>query len=136
DIVCHDNYFRFRPLHPDAVSCSIEPGHILTPIPPLCPLVHIHWGTVKEMDLSRQQVIVMGRDERKVTTLEYDQLVFCLGNCVDLHAVPGMAEHSLPIKTLGDAFHLRNHILSRLEEAEIEVEPPLQQKALTFVVVG
>ena len=135
-LICNENYFVFQPLLPEVVSCSIEPGHILNPIRHLCPLVHFHWGTVKEMNLSRREVIVIGRDERKVTTLEYDQLVFSLGNCVDLHTIPGMADHSLPIKTLGDAFHLRNHILSRLEEADIEVEAPLQQKALTFVVVG
>ena len=135
-LISNENYFVFQPLLPEVVSCSIEPGHILNPIRPLCPQVHFHWATVKEVDTARQHVILTGRDERKVTTLKYDHLVWSLGLTINRHMVPGMAEHSLSLKTLGDAFHLRNHILSQLEEADLETEESLQRKALTFVVVG
>jgi NADH dehydrogenase len=47
-----------------------------------------------------------------------------------------MNEHALPLKTLGDAFRLRNHVLSRLEEAEAANDHTIQQKALTFVTIG
>jgi NADH dehydrogenase FAD-containing subunit len=38
---------------------------------------------------------------------------------MNLATVPGMSDHALPLKTLWDAFHLRNHMLSRLEEADV-----------------
>ncbi|HSC56490.1 MAG TPA: FAD-dependent oxidoreductase, partial [Nitrospira sp.] len=40
------------------------------------------------------------------------------------------------LKTLGDAFQLRNHILSRLEEAEITDDEEVRRKLLTFVTIG
>ncbi len=33
---------------------------------------------------------------------------------------PGLAEHALPLKALGDAVALRNHVLRRLETAEAD----------------
>ena len=50
--------------------------------------------------------------------------------------IPGMAEHSLPIKTLGDAFHLRNQVLSRLEEADVDSDEAQRKRELTFVAIG
>ena len=135
-LVSNENYFVFQPLLPEVVSCSIEPGHILNPIRSLCPLVRFHWATVKEVDLAGRQVILTGRDERKVRRLPYDHLVWSLGLTMNRDTVPGVAEHSLPLKTLGDAFHLRNHILSQLEEADLDVEEAQQSKSLTFVVIG
>ena len=47
-----------------------------------------------------------------------------------------MAEHAFPFKTLGDAFFLRNHLISVLEEAEVETDPEEKKELLTFVVAG
>jgi len=47
-----------------------------------------------------------------------------------------MAEHSLPLKTLGDAFQLRNHVLRCFEEAELEDDDARRQKILTVVAIG
>jgi NADH dehydrogenase len=79
---------------------------------------------------------MIGSDERRTYTLHYDHLIWCLGLKMDLSQVPGMAAHGLPIKTLGDAFHLRNHVLRRFEQAELETDEQLREKALTFVAVG
>jgi NADH dehydrogenase len=34
--------------------------------------------------------------------------------------IPGMAEHAVPLKTIGDATHLRNLALRRLARIELE----------------
>ena len=47
-----------------------------------------------------------------------------------------MSEHAYPLKTLGDAFHLRNQILHRLEEADQETDEALRKKDLTLVTIG
>jgi NADH dehydrogenase len=43
----------------------------------------------------------------------YDHLVLAFGNRARLDLVPGMAEHALPLKTIGDALHIRNTVLRR-----------------------
>jgi NADH:ubiquinone reductase (H+-translocating) len=47
-----------------------------------------------------------------------------------------MAEHAIGVRTLGDAFYLRNRALDMLEEARIETDPARRSRLLTFVVVG
>lgn len=135
-LVSDENYFVFQPMLPEVVSCGLEPSHIINPIRQLCPGVSFHCAAMQHIDLTRREVTLTGADARKTHVLPFDHLVIALGQTMDLSRIPGMAEHSLPIKTLGDAFHLRNHVLSRLEEADIEDDPETRARLLTFVAVG
>ncbi len=135
-LVSSENYFLFQPLLPEVVACSIEPSHILNPIRHLCRNIHYRWGTVENIDLKAQQLTLAGTDAAKPQCLSYDHLILCLGQVVGSSTVPGMNEHALSLKTLGDAFQLRNHILSRLEEAEITDDEAARRKLLTFVTIG
>ena len=69
-------------------------------------------------------------------TVAYDELVVALGSITDFRSVPGMAEHAIGIRTLGDAFYLRNRALDVLEEARLETDPARRARLLTTVVVG
>ncbi len=135
-LVSDENYFVFQPLLPEVVACGIEPSHILNPIRQLCPAAQFHCAEVQGIDTQHRVVSLVGADKRRERTLRYDHLVLCMGLVMDVSRIPGMAEHSLPIKTLGDAFHLRNHVLSRLEEAEIETDEMERRRLLTVVAVG
>jgi NADH dehydrogenase len=135
-LVSSENYFLFQPLLPEVVACSIEPSHILNPIRHLCRNIHYRWGTVETIDLKAQQLTLVATDTAKPQLLTYDHLILCLGQVVGSSTVPGMNEHALSLKTLGDAFQLRNHILSRLEEAEITDDEAACRKLLTFVTIG
>jgi len=59
-----------------------------------------------------------------------------LGSVTDFRSVPGMAEHAIGVRTLGDAFYLRNRALDLLEEARLEPDPERRARLLTTVVVG
>lgn len=135
-LVSSENYFLFQPLLPEVVASSIEPSHILNPIRHLCRHVQYRWGTVETIDLQAQQLTLIGTESTKPQLLSYDHLVLCLGQVVGSSTVPGMNEHALSLKTLGDAFQLRNHILSRLEEAEITDDDAVRRTLLTFVTIG
>ncbi len=135
-LISTENYFVFQPLLPEVVACGLEPSHIINPVRMLCPHVHIHCATVLGIDLNNQTVSLEGQDARRLFSLPYDQLMVGLGLTMDLSRMPGMSEHSLPIKTLGDAFHLRNHVLSKLEEADLEDDEQARRSSLTFVAVG
>ena len=135
-LINDENFFVFQPLLPEVVSCGIEPGHILNPIRQLCPAVRFHRASVTQLDLDARTATILGSDERRVRTLPYDHLIWCLGLKLDLSRVQGMAEHSYPIKTLIDAFHLRNRVLGCLDEADLETDERLRRKLLTVVTVG
>ena len=135
-LVSSENYFLFQPLLPEVVACSIEPSHILNPIRHLCRDIQYRWGTVETIDLQTQRLTLLGTDAVKPQLLSYDHLILCLGQVIGSSTVPGMNDHALSLKTLGDAFQLRNHILSRLEEAEITDDDEVRRKLLTFVTIG
>ncbi len=68
--------------------------------------------------------------------MHYDYLVIALGNVTNFYGMPGMLENAIPFKTLADAMVLRNHVIRTLEEADVEEDPELRRKLLTFVVGG
>ena len=49
--------------------------------------------------------------------------------------IPG-SEHAFTFKTLADALLLRNHIIERFEQADVEPDPERKRKLLTFVIIG
>jgi NADH dehydrogenase FAD-containing subunit len=50
--------------------------------------------------------------------------------------IPGLAEHGIGFKNVGEAIYLRNHVLARLDAASSTDDPAVRQKALTFTFVG
>jgi NADH dehydrogenase len=49
--------------------------------------------------------------------------------------IPG-SEHAFTFKTLADALLLRNHVIERLERADVETDPERKRRMLTFVIIG
>ena len=47
-----------------------------------------------------------------------------------------MAAHGWPLKTMGDALVLRNHVIGLLEKAQVEPDPERRKQLLSVVVVG
>ena len=135
-IVCENNYFVFQPMLPEVASGGLEASHIINPIRRLCKNVTFHRAKVDNIDMKQKRVRIIGADFTRQQELEFDELVIGLGLSTDFSRVPGMAEHALPMKTLGDAFFLRNEMINKLEEASIEKDKLIQKKLLTFTVIG
>ena len=64
----------------------------------------------------------------------YERLVIALGSTARVLPIPGLAEHAITFKGLGDAIHLRNHVIRKLETAE--ADPTNAARYLSFVFVG
>ncbi|MDA1354221.1 MAG: FAD-dependent oxidoreductase [bacterium] len=135
-IVSENNYFVFQPMLPEVAAGSIEASHIVNPIRRLCKNVTFHRAKVDKIDTKAKIVTIVGDDIRKQHELHYDELVISLGLSTDMSRIPGMSEHALPMKTLGDAFFLRNEIINKLEMAAIEPDINEKRRLLTFVLVG
>ena len=50
--------------------------------------------------------------------------------------IPGLAEHGIAFKTIGEAIYLRNHVMTKLDQAASTLDPELRKRLLTFTVVG
>jgi NADH dehydrogenase FAD-containing subunit len=53
-------------------------------------------------------------------TFRYDELVLACGTQASLEVVKGMPSYGLPLKTLGDALFVRNQLIARLEQPELQ----------------
>jgi NADH dehydrogenase len=135
-LVNKDNYLVFQPMLPEVISGSIGILDVITPIRRLCPRTNLYTRVVEAIDVKNKTVTVSSGFRPRPHTLEYDHLVIALGNMTSFVGQPGLADHALPFKYLGDALVLRNHIIHALEEADIERDPEVRRALLTFVVAG
>lgn len=135
-LVNNENYFVFQPMLPEVISGSIGIVDTITPIRRLCPRVKLYTREVEAIDLPNKVVTTSPGFWPHPQRLECDYLVLSLGTVMNFAGMPGLQEHALPFKTLGDALCLRNRILHALEEADIEEDSDRRQTLLTFVVAG
>jgi NADH dehydrogenase len=134
-LISRDNFFLFTPMLHEVAASDLDLTHIVSPIRTLLRRTHVFVGEVKAIDLNRRQVVVAhGFDEHRHVE-DWDQLVIALGSTTGIHGVPGLEEHALTMKTLGDAMHLRNRVIATLEEADAECATD-RRALLTFVVAG
>ena len=136
-LVSEESYTTFNPMLAEVVGASVFPEHVVAPIRQM-------------LDASRGSQFIMGRatavDRARhtvtVTTLagpreiQYEHLVLAFGTHANLELLPGLAQHALPLKLVGDAMFIRNRVLQRV--ARIELEPDSQERVRLghFVVIG
>lgn len=135
-LVSQENYLVFQPLIPEVVSSSIGILDTIAPLRRLCPRTRLYTRSVQRIDLAARTVTLEPGFNPRPLVLEYDHLVIALGNVTGLAGLPGGPQHVLPFKSLGDALHLRNHVIHALEEAAIEPDIEIRKELTTFVVAG
>src|SRR5712692_7679098 len=129
-LVNRDNYFVFVPLLASAASGSIETLHILNPIRRMIPGIHFRAEEIVNIDLRRHTVTTASPITGREVHLPYDHLILSLGNTINLAIMPGAAQHGKTMKRLGDALHLRKHVISMLEAADVETDLNIRQELL------
>ncbi|HSA68556.1 MAG TPA: NAD(P)/FAD-dependent oxidoreductase [Burkholderiales bacterium] len=134
-LISEESYTTFNPMLPEAVGAAIFPEHAVAPIRAmLAPSTRFVMGTVKKVNTGEKTLdcdTLAG-----LRTLPYDHLALAFGSRARLDLVPGMAEHALPLKTVGDALHIRNVVLRRAARIELESDPILRRRLGRFIVVG
>jgi NADH dehydrogenase len=128
-------HMTYQPFLPEAAAGSIEPRHVVVPLRKVLRKCHHLTGRVTAINHAAREVtaeLAAGH----VTTIGYDVLVVAPGSVARTLPVPGLAEHGIAFKTVGEAIYLRNHVLSRLDAAATTMDPALRRRLLTFLVVG
>jgi NADH dehydrogenase len=135
-VVSRENYSLFTPMLPEVGSGNLETRHVVTPVRAQLKRAKFVLGDVRAIDLEAKTVDVEHPIAGFRQTLGYDQLVFALGSVSSTFGLPGVAERSLPYKTLEDADRLRNHVIATLETAAVLSDPAERKRFLTFAFVG
>lgn len=135
-LVSRDNFTLFTPMLPEVSSGGLEPRHVATPVRAQLHRTTFVLGEIANLDLAARSVEARHPITGDVTRLEYDHVVLALGSVTSTFGIPGVAEHTLPLKTLEDAETLRNRVVAALEQAVVTPPGPERARLLTFAVVG
>jgi NADH:ubiquinone reductase (H+-translocating) len=128
-------HMTYQPFLPEAAAGSIEPRHVVVPLRRVLRKCQVLTGRVTTISNAAREVTVELADGH-VTALGFDVLVVAPGSVARTLPIPGLAEHGIAFKTIGEAIFLRNHVLSRLDAADTTIDPALRRRLLTFMVVG
>jgi NADH dehydrogenase len=131
-IVNPSNYMLYTPLLPEAAAGTIEPRHVTVPLRTMAPHADLLMGSAVALDHERR--VVQVESEAGSFAVEYENLVVALGAVTRMPDVPGLREHALGVKDVGDAIRLRNQVLRQIELADADPESAWWR--LTFVFAG
>jgi NADH dehydrogenase len=126
----------YHGLMPQIVGGQVQARHLLVPLRQFLKGVVFYRSEVEQIDLQNRKVILDPATEGPKVELAYDFLVIALGSVTDLSRFPGLEEHGLQTKTIGDIYHLHDHLLEMLERASVEADPAERRRFLTFLVAG
>jgi len=133
-LISDESYTTFNPLLPEAVGASVFPEQVVAPIRQMIRTARFVMGRVTAIDPARRtlrcETLAGAREER------YEHLMLAFGSRARLDLLPGLAEHGLALKTVGDALHVRNMVLRRVARIELEADPALRRRLGRFVVIG
>jgi NADH dehydrogenase len=138
-LVSEESYTTFNPMLAEVVGAAVFPEHVVAPIRQML-------GSSQD---GRSQFI-MGRvtgvdfEDRHLEAqtlagplhIAYEHLVLAFGTRANLDLVPGLAQHAMPLKLVGDAMHIRNRVLQRVARIELESDPQERRRLGHFIVIG
>jgi NADH dehydrogenase len=133
-LVSEESYTTFHPMLPEAVGASIFPEQVVAPIRQMLSHGRFIMGRVSAVDTTARTVTcsTLAGELR----ISYEHLVLAFGNRARLDLIPGLVEHALPLKTIGDAMHIRNVVLRRMAQIELESDGEVRRRLGHFVVIG
>jgi NADH dehydrogenase len=133
-LVSEESYTTFHPMLPEALGGSVFPEQVVAPIRAMLVRARFVMGRVTAIDPLRRTLAcaTLAGD----IMLPYAQLVLAFGSRARLDLLPGLAEHALPLKTVGDAMHIRNVVLRRLARIELEQDAGVRGRLGRFIVLG
>jgi NADH dehydrogenase len=127
------NYHLFQPLLYQLATGLVQPADIAHPVRGIVRRhrrTSVRMATVTGVDFDAREVLT-----QEGSRFGYDYLILAAGATTATFGIPGVAEHSYPLKSMPDALRLRAHLLHQFELAEND-PAAVEQGALTVVVVG
>ena len=132
-LVDRNNYHFFPPLLYQVSTAFIEASNISYPFRRMFQEqdnLHFHMGSLVTIDISANAI------ETDTGKLNYDYLVLAMGTETNYFGNDKVKQKALPMKTIDDALHLRNHILLNLEKAVRSHDREEKQRLGNIVIAG
>ena len=128
-LVDRNIYSTFQPLLYQVATGGLNPGDVAFPLRVFAAKhdTRFRHGELQSIDPAARAITLTDG-----SVLEYDYLVLSTGVSAAYYGVTGAAEHTVGLYTRRDAVTLRDHILARLEQ--LDMEGP--GKAVNLTVVG
>ena len=133
-VVDRTNHHLFQPLLYQVATAGLAAPAIAEPIRrALAPQknVTVLYGDAQRVDVAGRRVILEDGE-----ALAYDRLILATGATDSYFGHDDWKAHAPGLKTLEDAFAIRERILLAFEHAEREADPAKRAAWLTFVVIG
>ena len=135
-LINRENFFLFTPMLHEVAASDLDLTTIVNPVRKMLRHVNFLAGEVERIDLEQKKAVVSHGFDHHPHILEFDLLVFGLGSITNTYGLPGVREHALTMKSLGDAMQVRNHVIAHLEEADSDCCDKNIESLLTFAVAG
>ena len=135
-LVSRENFLLFTPMLHEVAAGDLDVSDIVSSPRQALKRVQFLEAEVTEIDLNQRRVTLVYGVYHQQKELFYDHLVIALGSETNFFKLPGVEERALTMKSLNDAFFLRNHALSLLEIASLTEDRASRRAMLTFVVAG
>lgn len=131
-IINRTNYFLFTPLLHEVATGGLAHHQVVEAIRSITYKrgATVHVADVQAVDTKNKVV------QTTVGPVSYDILVVATGAQTVFYNIPGAAEHGMILKDLYDAIKIRNHLITRFEQAVETKDAVERKKLLTFVLVG
>lgn len=133
-LVSDESYTTFNPMLPEAVGASVFPEQVVAPIRQMIRDARFVMGRVTSVDTKARTFAC--ETLAGVVEQPYEHLLLAFGNRARLDLLPGLAEHGIALKTVGDAMHIRNTVLRRVARIELTSDPAVRRRLGHFVVIG
>ncbi|HYE92443.1 MAG TPA: NAD(P)/FAD-dependent oxidoreductase [Terriglobales bacterium] len=131
-----ENFSVFTPLLPEVPSGALEAKHIVSPLRARLRRTSVRQAEVRAIDTERRLVVAGHCPTCAEYVVEYDYLVLALGSVTNFFGLPGVAERARTLKSLADGANLHHEVIGRFEHADLDPDPAVRRRLLTFVVAG
>ena len=135
-LIAKENFVLFTPMLHEVAGSDVGATDVVQPLRKMLRHTRVVIAEIESIDLSRKTVHFVQRDLAQAFNLTYDQLVLALGSITNFYRTPGIEDHALTMKTLGDAIVLRNRVIEALDVADNHPDQTERKRMLTVVVTG
>jgi NADH dehydrogenase len=136
-VVARTSHHLFQPLLYQVATGILSPGEVAPATREILKRqrnVRVILGDVKKIDLAARTVTSHTPETETVT--HYDSLILAAGSGQSYFGNDHFSEFAPGMKSIDDALELRGRIYGAFELAEIEENPQIRDRLMTFVVVG
>ena len=130
-LINRNNYFLFTPLLHEVATGGLSEESVAEPIREVFRKTNVNFLQSEVTGIDRKNKIV----ETKLKDVPYDYLVVATGATTNFYGME-CDDKCFTLKDLKDAVDLRDHIITVVEQASMEIDPKKRKELLTFVVVG